>query len=138
MRWRPSPAPALETLLAAHNQPVPLPPSEAPIAKARVAAPTFKSLEGEPIPTVVELDNATSDTRTIIDLQAEDRVGLLYDVSRALTELNERVYLAKISTEKGAAIGTFYITEHDGAKVLDPERQKTLKLRLRRAIQRGS
>ena len=106
------------------------------IAKARVAPPTYKSLEGERIPTAIELDNATSDTRTIIDLQAEDRVGLLYDVSRALMELNQRVYLAKISTEKGAAIDTFYITERNGAKVLDPERQKTIKHRLRHAIQR--
>jgi [protein-PII] uridylyltransferase len=107
------------------------------IAKARIAPLAFKSLEGERIPTLIELDNATSDTRTIIDLQAEDRVGLLYDVSRALTELNERVYLAKVATEKGAAIDTFYITEHDGSKVLDPERQKKLKQRLRHAVQRG-
>jgi [protein-PII] uridylyltransferase len=107
------------------------------IAKARIAPLAFKSLEGERIPTVIELDNATSESRTIIDLQAEDRVGLLYDVSRALTELNERVYLARIATEKGAAIDTFYITEHDGAKVLDAERQKKLKQRLRQAVQRG-
>jgi [protein-PII] uridylyltransferase len=107
------------------------------IAKARVVPPTYKSLDGERIPTAVELDNAMSDTRTIIDLQAEDRVGLLYDVSRALTELNVRVYLAKISTEKGAAIDTFYITEHNGTKVLNPERQETIKQRLRQAVQLG-
>ncbi len=70
-------------------------------------------------------------------MQAEDRVGLLYDISRALAELNEMVYLAKIPTEKGAAIDTFYITEHDGAKVLDAERQKKIKQRLRQAVQRG-
>jgi [protein-PII] uridylyltransferase len=53
---------------------------------------TYKSLDGERIPTVVELDNATSDTRTIVDLQAEDRVGLLYDVSRALVGI-EREFI---------------------------------------------
>ncbi len=85
----------------------------------------------------MELDNATSDTRTMVDLQAEDRVGLLYDVSRALAELNVNVYLAKILTEKGAAIDTFYVAERNGSKVLDPERQKAIKLRLRQAAQPG-
>jgi len=107
------------------------------IAKVRHAPATYKSLDGERIPAVVELDNATSDTRTIVDLQAEDRVGFLYDVSRALTELNVNVYLAKILTEKGAAIDTFYITERNGSKVLDPERQKVIKQRLRQAVQIG-
>ena len=107
------------------------------IAKVRPAPATYKSLEGERIPTVVELDNATSDTRTIVDLQAEDRVGLLYDVSRALSELNVHIYLAKILTENGAAIDTFYIAELDGSKVLDPERQKACQNRLRQAAQPG-
>ncbi len=107
------------------------------IAKVRPAPATYKSLEGERIPTIVQLDNATSDTRTIVDLQAEDRVGLLYDVSRALSDLNVHIYLAKILTEKGAAIDTFYIAELDGSKVLDPERQKAFKNRLRQAVQLG-
>ncbi|HEV7927216.1 MAG TPA: [protein-PII] uridylyltransferase [Verrucomicrobiae bacterium] len=107
------------------------------IAKVRHAPATYKSLDGERIPAVVELDNATSDTRTIVDVQAEDRLGLLYDVSRGLAELNVNVYLAKILTEKGAAIDTFYIAERNGSKVLDPERQKTIKQRLRQAVQLG-
>jgi [protein-PII] uridylyltransferase len=72
-----------------------------------------------------------------VDLQAEDRVGLLYDVSRALLESNVQIHLAKILTEKGAAIDTFYIAERDGSKVLDPERQQAFKYRLRQAVQHG-
>ncbi len=107
------------------------------IAKVRPATATYKSLEGERIPTLVVLDNATSDSRTILDLQAEDRVGLLYDVSRALADLNVNVHLAKILTEKGAANDTFYITERNGAKVLGPDRQKAIQHRLRQAVQRA-
>jgi [protein-PII] uridylyltransferase len=108
------------------------------IAKVRTGPPNYKSLEGERIPTVIELDNLTSDNRTIVDVQGEDRVGLLYDMSRALTELNIHVYLAKILTEKGAAIDSFYLTERWGTKVLEPERQKEIKERLRKAVQRES
>jgi [protein-PII] uridylyltransferase len=104
------------------------------IAKSKTAPARFKSLDGERIPSVVVLDNATSDSRTIIDLQAEDRVGLLYAISRALAELNVNLYLAKVLTEKGAAIDTFYVTERWGAKVLDPARQEAIKKRLQKAI----
>lgn len=107
------------------------------IAKARTAPSLYKSVEGERIPTVIELDNATSDTRTVIDIQAEDRPGLLYDISRALTSLNVNIYLAKILTEKGAAIDSFYVTEGNGAKILSPEREKLLQQKLRRAIHDG-
>jgi [protein-PII] uridylyltransferase len=107
------------------------------IAKTKTAPSLYKSIEGERIPTIIELDNATSDIRTIIDIQAEDRPGLLYDISRTLTALNVNVYLAKISTEKGAAIDSFYATEHDGAKILDPNRETEIQQKLRHAIQHG-
>lgn len=107
------------------------------IAKTRTAQPLYKSIDGERIPIVVALDNATSDLRTIIDIQAEDRPGLLFDISRTLTALNVNVYLAKILTEKGAAVDSFYVTEHSGAKILSPDREKLIQQKLRNAIQNG-
>jgi [protein-PII] uridylyltransferase len=107
------------------------------IAKTKTAPSPYKSIDGERIPTVISLDNATSDIRTIIDIQTEDRPGLLYDISRTLVDLNVNVYLAKISTEKGAAIDSFYATEHDGAKILTPEREKAIQQKLRHAVQHG-
>jgi [protein-PII] uridylyltransferase len=108
------------------------------IAKTKPATANFQSVGGEHIPAIVQLDNNTSDNRTIIDLQAEDRVGLLYDISRALAELNINLLLAKILTEKGAAIDTFYVTERLGAKLLAPERQEAIKKRLYKAAQLAS
>ncbi|MGD0815055.1 MAG: [protein-PII] uridylyltransferase [Verrucomicrobiota bacterium] len=107
------------------------------IAKTKTAPSPYKSIEGDRIPTVISLDNETSDVRTIIDVQTEDRPGLLYDISRTLAGLNLNVYLAKISTEKGAAIDGFYVTEHNGAKILAPEREKAIQQKLRHAVQHG-
>jgi len=59
---------------------------------------------------------------------------LLYDVSRALADLNVNIYLAKILTEKGAAIDSFYVTERWGGKLLAPERQEAIKKRLHKAV----
>jgi [protein-PII] uridylyltransferase len=107
------------------------------IAKTKTAPSLYKSIGGERIPTVIALDNATSDVRTIIDIQAEDRPGLLYDISRTLMALSVNVYLAKILTEKGAAIDSFYATEHNGAKILSPDREKAIQQKLRHAVQHG-
>jgi len=108
------------------------------IARTKAAPSIYKSIEGERIPTVIEVDNDSSDTRTIIDLEAEDRVGLLYDVSRALADLELDLSLAKILTEKGAAVDSFYATEQDGGKILDSERIKAVKTKLRQAVLRSA
>jgi [protein-PII] uridylyltransferase len=105
------------------------------MAKSKTSPQIYKSIEGERIPTTIKLDNSNSDARTIIDIQTEDRPGLLYDISRALTSLNVNIYLAKISTERGAAIDSFYVAEQTGAKILSPEREKTIQQKLRLVIQ---
>ena len=90
------------------------------IARTKAAPTIYKSIEGERIPTVIEVDNETSELRSVIDVQAEDRVGLLYDISRALADLDLNLSLAKIVTEKGAAVDSFYATERHGGKILEP------------------
>jgi [protein-PII] uridylyltransferase len=67
----------------------------------------------------VVIDNDSSDTRTIIDVFAHDRRGLLYVVARALNELNLSVDLAKISTHYDQVVDVFYVQEADGTKVDD-------------------
>jgi [protein-PII] uridylyltransferase len=106
------------------------------IAWKSVAQPLYQSLAGERIPTVIRFDNETSDTRTVIDLEAEDHVGLLYTISTTLAELDLDISVAKISTEKGAAIDSFYVSERDGGKVLSAERQREIVRRLSAAIAR--
>ena len=106
------------------------------IARQTVAEPFYRSLEGERIPTVIRFDNATSDARTVIDVETEDHVGLLYTISQALAELDLDIYIAKISTEKGAAIDSFYVSERDGGKILNQERQEAIERRLRATLAR--
>ena len=90
--------------------------------------------EGERIPLRVQFDNDTSETRTVIDIETEDRVGLLYAISQVFADQKLDVVLAKISTEKGAAIDTFYVTDLDGQKIYSPEYQRSIHDNIRRAI----
>lgn len=104
------------------------------IARQKVNAPLYQSFEGERLPTEVRFDNDGSDTRTVLDIQAEDRVGLLFVILQVLSELGLDISLAKINTEKGAAVDSFYLTEDDGRKITSVERQHAIEGKLRAAI----
>lgn len=86
------------------------------------------------MPTRLAFDNDTAETSTVIDLETEDRLGLLHVISQALAEMDIDISLAKIQTEKGAAIDSFYARDADGGKILATERQKFVEHRLRTAI----
>jgi len=86
------------------------------------------------IPTVIRFDNESGGCRTVLEIEAEDRMGLLYTIAQALTELDVDISVAKICTERGAAMDTFYIAERDGSRVEAPARLGEIQERLRAAI----
>jgi [protein-PII] uridylyltransferase len=104
------------------------------IAHQKISRPLFQAYVGENLPTQIRLDNDTSETRTIIEIETEDRLGLLYVIAQTLAELELDITTARICTEKGAAIDNLYIHEIGGEKILSPERQKAIERRLRHAI----
>ena len=104
------------------------------IARQKFARPLYQSLEGERIPTRIHFDNDTSETRTVIDIETEDRLGVLYNISQVMTDLELDISIAKIFTEKGAVMDSFYIGEADGQKIFAPERQKAIEEKLRAAL----
>ena len=99
-----------------------------------MVSPLYKSLEGEQIPTVVRFDNDTSDYYTVLEIETEDRIGLLHIISQTLSELRLDIAIAKISTEKGAALDTFYVTQENNQKVLSSEQQQFVSDQLQAAI----
>ena len=104
------------------------------IAKQKVSRPVYQAYAGERIPTRIYFDNEASESRTLLEIETEDRIGLLYAISQKLSELALDISAARISTEKGAAIDSFYVREQDGNKVVAPERHHSIERRLRQAI----
>jgi [protein-PII] uridylyltransferase len=104
------------------------------IARQKITRPIYQAYSGERIATRLGFDNESSETRTVIEIETEDRIGLLYAISQQLSELELDISAAKISTERGAAIDSFYVRELDGAKVVAPERQRIIEQRLRLTI----
>jgi [protein-PII] uridylyltransferase len=69
------------------------------------------------VPPRVLIDNKASTTHTVIELNGRDRPGLLYDVTRALTNLSLQISSAKISTYGEKAIDVFYVKDVFGLKI---------------------
>jgi [protein-PII] uridylyltransferase len=88
------------------------------------------------IPTVIEFDNEISQFRTVIEIQTEDRLGLLFALTQTITGLGLDISFAKISTEKGAAIDTFYVQDQKGGQITDPGQLGAIRAKLEQAIGR--
>jgi [protein-PII] uridylyltransferase len=80
----------------------------------------------------VRLDNQSSSHSTLLELVAQDRPGLLFDVSSALAAQGCNIEIALIDTEGQRAIDVFYLTCR-GAK-LDPAMQETVGNALRERL----
>ncbi len=89
-------------------------------------------------PAGIAIDNKAHPTYTLVQIEAPDRVGLLYDLVTALGQEGTNIVLSRISTQKGAAIDTFYITDSSSrTKITDSHRITALQRRLRSAILGG-
>lgn len=84
--------------------------------KRRRSAPRIQELD---FPTRTVLTNEATDLYTLLEVQTPDRLGLLYDLLRALGKLKINVVLSRIATDKGAAIDSFYLTNQEGVRITD-------------------
>jgi len=85
-------------------------------------------------PPRVEFDNELSDDFTIIDVYANDRPGLLYDVTRTLSDLGLSINYAKISTKVDQVVDAFYVTDSNNKKVKENRYLEKIKDSLLNAI----
>ena len=68
----------------------------------------------------VNVDNKASGSATLIEMVAQDRPGLLYDVSAVISKRGANIEVVLVDTEAKKAIDVFYVTKA-GAKLRDEE-----------------
>jgi [protein-PII] uridylyltransferase len=95
--------------------------------KARLSAFTVE-------PQVV-IDNTLSDALTVIEVNGLDRPGLLYDVTREISDLNLDIASAHIATFGEKAVDVFYVTDLTGKKIMSVSRMGAIRERLTKALQ---
>jgi len=90
-------------------------------------------------PTRIAIDNKTHPTYTLIEIQAPDRLGMLYDVLSCLDRENILIPLSRINTQAGAAIDTLYVVDGaNHAKITDSHRIRMIQQHLKSAILSGA
>ncbi len=72
-------------------------------------------------PESAVITNDESDFYTIVDVTANDRLGLLHDLTRVIADHGCEVYISKASGVLDQIADTFYIKDQKGRKLHDPE-----------------
>jgi len=106
------------------------------IARQKITRPPYQAYSGELIGTRIRFDNTASESRTLIEVETEDRLGLLYAICEALAALSLDISAARIATERGGASDSFYVRERGGGQVAGADRQGEIEASLRQAILR--
>jgi [protein-PII] uridylyltransferase len=65
--------------------------------------------------------------RTIVEVQARDEIGLLYRLAKIISDHHFDITFARIGTERGVAIDTFYIEGENREPVADGARLRALR-----------
>jgi [protein-PII] uridylyltransferase len=78
-------------------------------------------------PPLVWIRNDVSDFYTVVDITADDRLGLLYDLTRTLSEHGLEIFVSKATTVLDQVADTFYVKTADQKRLTDP--RAILKLR---------
>ena len=100
-------------------------------AKKYAASRYTASSNGEALhtsfPPTVEVYHELAMQRTIVEIQARDQIGLLYRLAKIISDHGFDITFARIGTERGVAIDTFYIESSEPALSVDTPRLQALR-----------
>jgi [protein-PII] uridylyltransferase len=90
------------------------------------------------VETRIAIDNDWSDQFTAIEASGLDRPGLLYDLTRSLSDLNLNIGSAHVGTFGERAVDVFYVTDLVGHKITNASREAAIRRRLTAAFEGDS
>ncbi len=86
------------------------------------------------VPPRVLIDNKASNAFTVVEINGRDRLGLLHDLTAAITDMGLQISSAHISTYGERVVDVFYVKDVFGMKVDNPEKTEAIRNRLLDAI----
>lgn len=84
----------------------------------------------------VVVDQDASDFATVVEVHADDRVGLLFQIAGVLADFGLDVHLAKVNTVGDRVVDAFYVRDASGGKLADPAVVDRLRATLLGRLQR--
>lgn len=88
-------------------------------------------------PETVEIGNDESDFYTIVDVAANDRLGLLHDLTRVIAEHGYEIYISKAGKVLDQVTDAFYLKDAEGRKITDEAALDALRQDLLIALRSG-
>lgn len=85
-------------------------------------------------PARVMIDNAGSATHSIIEVNGQDRIGLLHDIAAALEQEKLVVATAHVATYAQRVVDVFYVKDRYGHKLYHPSKCDEVKRRVMHAL----
>jgi len=82
----------------------------------------------------VKIDNKASELYSVIEVFSEDRIGILYDITKTLSDFGISIYRARIGSKADQVVDVFYVLDYDGKKIEDPDFKKELQQGLLYAV----
>jgi [protein-PII] uridylyltransferase len=87
------------------------------LASRRLLTPNQGEALHSSFPPTVDVYHELSMQRTIVEIQAYDQIGLLYLLAKTISDHGFDITFARIGTERGVAIDTFYIESADHSPI---------------------
>lgn len=78
----------------------------------------------------VLIDNNASQNHTVIEVNGKDRMGLLFELTRALTKMGLLIHSARIGTYGLRIVDVFYVKTDQGKKITDPNKKTAVQEKL--------
>ncbi len=97
-------------------------------------APLMRALKHFPIETRVHFTPSAKGNQTIMEVVAQDRPGLLYQVALALAHCHANLVAAKVSTYGERAEDVFFVNTRQGQPLTDAEQMKCLETEIVRRL----
>jgi len=69
----------------------------------------------------IDVKSDESETDTVVEVHADDDIGLLYRLASAFTELSLDVRIAKVATLGSRVVDVFYVRDSGARKIDDPD-----------------
>ena len=90
------------------------------------------------LPAAVTVSNEESDYFTIVDVSTNDRLGLLYDLTKTFAERDVAIHVSKAATILDQVADTFYVRGADDRKLAEPDQIESLRKALLEAAGTGA
>jgi [protein-PII] uridylyltransferase len=78
----------------------------------------------------INFDNEASAVSTVVEVESHDKIGLVYEITRTLSDMGLSISSAIITTYGELAVDVFYVRDGFGHKITNPTRLKEIERRL--------